>query len=74
MNAKDLIGKRALRTKPVDYKNGHHDWSYTGGSPVTIVNVTESHITIRNIHGLNVLDSRWNDDNWQEYEAIVQRN
>ena len=43
-NAKDLVGKYVLRTKPATYPHGQIDRSYMSGTPIKIVEVTSSHI------------------------------
>lgn len=66
MRACQLVGKTALRSKPVDLGNGHKDYSYSGGTPVLIKSYDGSHVEIKsNISGMgHYLDSRWDDDNW----------
>lgn len=66
---KHLIGKKAIRTKPVDLQNGNKDWSWSSGSGVVIVNVTDTHVYITDNHSDKpyALDSRWLDGNWAEY-------
>jgi hypothetical protein len=70
MKAKELIGKKVLRTKPVLMQTGLLDYSYCGGTPAIILGATDSHVYIKTRYGekLWVLDSRWNDDNWVLYE------
>lgn len=69
MHASQLVGKQVLRTKPVRYSNGVEDRSYGSGKPVTIIAVTDSHITIEQDMGGEAyrsnLDSLWFND-WTE--------
>lgn len=72
---KNLIGKRALRTAPVTYSNGHKDWSYAGGSGVEIVNVTDTHVYIKLNHSdmVHALDAQWLDGNWTEFKPETEK-
>jgi hypothetical protein len=72
MKASELVGQKALRTKPVDLKNGHQDYSYCGGTGTKILKVTDSHIYVEGHCGPWVLDNRWLDDNWTDYIELVQ--
>jgi hypothetical protein len=65
MHARDLIGKWALRTQPVNGDN-----SYGNGSPVFIEDVTESHAFIRSTYNkhCSALSGEWMD-NWVEWPA-----
>lgn len=77
MNAKELIGKEAIRTAPTNLP----DYSYCS-EPVLIVNATENHVVIKSkmCHGKNanyddirphVLDCRFADDNWTGYKELI---
>ena len=80
MKAKDLIGKLAIRTKPVVVNDGGvKDYSYTT-TPIHITNVTDNHIVYdlegtkeESIYGKNtyILNSIWLDDNWEDYENLI---
>lgn len=77
MQARDLIGHLAIRTKPTSY--GDH--SYTD-SPLRILAVTENHIAcgypkesvFAHILGNkpHILDYRWLDDNWTDYDELMR--
>jgi len=68
MKACQLIGKKALRTKPADLQNGNKDYSYSAGYPVLIKSYNGFNIGI--VSSLSTrehfLDGRWDDDNWIE--------
>jgi hypothetical protein len=70
MKAKDLIGKKAVRTAPVRLTG---DRSY-GTTPILIQNVTDSHIVYTSLENflddrsVRLLNSMWIDDNWTNYE------
>jgi len=76
MEAKDLVGKLAIRTGPVAYG----DWSYTT-SPIKIVKVTDAHIVV-SYEGtdegkifdtdLFILNTHWLDDKWTDYEKLIK--
>lgn len=74
MNTNKLIGKWAIRTKPMIYENGVKDWSYTD-DPVFILKVDDSHILYKHYLLENkepyILDNRWNDNNWIDYKKLV---
>jgi hypothetical protein len=86
MKAIELVGKLAIRTKPSelginDYSGERNcDYSYTT-TPIRIIKVTENHI-IYNHKGTGegslfgkdkyILDSRWLDDNWTDYQELVK--
>lgn len=85
MKVMNLIGKLAIRTKPICYGRDDFslekikDYSYTT-EPIHILKVTDSHI-IYNYQRTNqegifgcktyLLDSRWNDNNWIDYEELM---
>lgn len=78
MKASDLIGKNAIRTKPMNIGNGLHDYSLTS-SPIHIINATDSHIIYEYLPEYDrilaekkrILDCRWCDDNWIDFEFIL---
>jgi hypothetical protein len=78
MKATELTGKEAIRTKPCDMKNERFDYSYCAEA-IKIIKATETHIFYQNtgidkkIFGdrIHILDHRWCDDNWIEYEYPV---
>jgi len=75
MYAKELIGKRAVRTAPA---NGDNSYRTT---PIKIVKATETHIVYKydGMSGIfaslgdkvNLLNSDWNDNNWIDYDELV---
>lgn len=73
MKASQLIGKEAIRTKPVQYETGIKDFSYTTSS-IKIIKVTDSHIVYQNkmFDTPSILDIRWQDGNWEDYEKLVK--
>lgn len=86
MKANKLIGKLAIRKKPVtlgrnDFTEEYnYDYSYTS-EPIKILKVTDEHIIYshkdtnqENIFGdeVSILDNRWNDDNWIDYEELIK--
>lgn len=80
MKAINLVGKLAIRTKPVYYSNGNYDRSYTT-YPIRIHKVTKNHIVYshegtseENIFGKKVfiLDNLYNDNNWADYNKLVR--
>jgi len=74
MRAKELVGKMAIRTAPVQYGNGNQDFSYTS-DPIEIAKVTENHIVYnREMFGeqhTSILNNRWLDDNWTDYVELM---
>ena len=86
MKAIELVGKLAIRTKPVSYGKNNligeevKDYSHTT-TPLKIVKVTDTHVIIsyegtkeEKIFGkeLFILDERWNDDNWIDYKELIK--
>lgn len=72
MQAKELIGKIAIRTAP----NKRGDWSYTD-EPILIVNATDDHIYAKkndfgDIREL-IFNQRFTDDNWELFEKVVPK-
>lgn len=77
MNAKELIGKEAIRTAPTKSP----DYSYCS-YPVLIINATEHHVVIKSKGIFNkdkayididphILDCRFCDDNWTDYDELI---
>lgn len=100
MNATQLIGKKAIRTKPCKLKEAEqtppmfgmlamgigtatHDYSYSR-EPIIILAATESHIVYKHTDDsvyakmgngkveTHILDSRWCDDNWTDYDELMK--
>lgn len=81
MKASQLVGKLAVRTAPVNlgtnpinlWVSASKDFSYIT-EPIRIVKVTDSHIVYKsgNSERLNLMDSRYIDDNWTDYEELVK--
>jgi hypothetical protein len=78
MKASDLIGKNAIRTKPMNIGDGVQDYSHNR-SPIHIVNATDSHIVYEYLEEYDkflsgkkrILDCRWCDDNWIDLEFLL---
>lgn len=86
MNAKELIGRKALRTEPILEKrmdsslslfpanNTFENYFYCT-EPVKIINATENHIAVeRKGIGdkfITILDKRYCDNNWVDYDDLV---
>lgn len=74
MKAKELIGKKAIRTAPAKF-NG--DRSYMT-HPILIVDVCESHIKYKMLDSIfdtnkeYLLGVGWLDDNWKEYKKLFE--
>ncbi|MDP4158184.1 MAG: hypothetical protein Q8911_00265 [Bacillota bacterium] len=76
MHARELIGKKAIRTGPVDYGNGRKDFSYTTDG-LFILAVTGSHIVYEHCDSFlegkrSILDNRWLDENWGDYDELMR--
>lgn len=87
MHPSELIGKQAIRTKPV--KDGYVEQGFMGmtmeprmdrrytTSPVTILAVTESHMVCEwkgEFSGTvhrDILDHRFVDNNWTDYDVLL---
>lgn len=65
-----MIGKYVTRTGPCELGNGNKDYSYIGGK-LKILSLDSKHIRCASNIGKNTLDERWMDDNWKEYEEII---
>lgn len=85
MRAEELIGKLAIRTKPVElgkdiFGNRSRDYSYTS-TPIRIVNATNEHVVFdykgtdaeKAFTHVHVLDNRWADNNWIEYKSLFNK-
>jgi hypothetical protein len=89
MHPKQLIGKKAIRTAPVSYgkrtpmfgiggAEENLDYSFTS-EPLVILAVTDSHIVYEYpnycsyLKGNHFLDSRWIDNNWADYQALMDK-
>jgi hypothetical protein len=77
MKAIELIGKQAIRKAPITYSTGATDHSYTN-EPVIILKATDTHIIFKHPEGtifssdkLHILDCRWNDNNWIDYDELM---
>lgn len=84
MKANKLIGRLAIRTKPVSYGRNNftgeenRDYSYTS-EPIHILKVTDNHIVYdyngtnnEIFEGKHILNNRWLDDNWIDYEKLMK--
>lgn len=67
------IGKYVTRTAPCDYKNGNKDYSYIG-EKIKILSIDKKHVRYATKEWKSTLDERWLDDNWKEYEEIIDIN
>jgi hypothetical protein len=73
MRPQELIGKRAIRTKPVSYGD-YLDNSFSV-NPIRIIKVTNDYILYEYcaFPGLAaLLDEKWLDDNWADYDEWVE--
>ena len=81
MNAKELVGKRAIRTKPVMLENGSFCRSYTDDY-VTIIKATDSHIIYKwsdkflkvcqtANDDINIMSYEYCDENWIDYDELI---
>ena len=76
MKPEELIGKLAIRTNPPRELG---DYSYTS-EPIRIIKVTKNHIVYDHVGTLEenifedktyILDKRWIDDNWEDYNELI---
>lgn len=74
IKAKELIGKKAVRTGPTE----SGDYSYTT-KPLKIVNVTDTHIACEfteesmfDTGEIHLFNKKWLDGKWTSYEEIVK--
>jgi hypothetical protein len=72
MKLEKLVGKKIVRTKPVQYENGVSDHSYTT-TPLLLLKVTEHHMVVKSdiLDNESLLGSRWMDDNWVDYDELI---
>jgi hypothetical protein len=85
MNIAELVGKKAIRTKPMQIREKEeimaftgmrlpkYDYSYTT-EPIEILKVTDNHIVYKSNHfeGKFLLDNRWIDNNWEDYSKLLK--
>ncbi len=67
---KDLIGKYVTRIASCDYGNETKDFSYIG-EKMKLLSIDEKHARLATEFYKTTLDNRWLDDNWKEYEEII---
>lgn len=67
---KEMIGKYVTRTKPCKLRNGIEDYSYIG-EKIKILSLDDNHIRYATRETKSTLDERWLDNNWKEYEEII---
>lgn len=67
---KEMIGKYVTRTGPCKLGNGNKDYSYIGDR-LKILSVDEKNIMYATEEYDGILDERWLDNNWKEYEEII---
>ncbi len=76
MEAKDLVGKLAIRT----FRTNSRDWSYTS-SPINILKVTKNHIMFNHIgtreegifgDEVRILNHEYLDKCWADYKKLVK--
>lgn len=68
--SKEMIGKYVTRIAPCDYNGRDKDYSYIG-ERIKILSLDDKHIRYASVTGKSTLDERWLDDNWKEYEEII---
>jgi hypothetical protein len=87
MNIAELVGKKAIRIKPLQIREKEeimpftgrrlpkYDYSYTA-EPIEILKVTDNHIVYKNNYFEDklLLDNRWIDDNWEDYDRLIEIN
>jgi len=78
MKANKLIGKWAIRTKPVIYETRAKDSSYCS-TPLFILKATDDHIIclhydkwLREKDKPYILNSCWCDDGWISYKKLIK--
>ncbi len=84
MKATELIGKLAIRTKPVflgfEGLRENCDYSYTT-TPIRILKVTDNHIIYNHVgtseekifgKKKHILNLRWLDNNWTDYNKLMK--
>ena len=65
-----MIGKYVTRTGPCELGNGNKDYSYIGDR-LKILSVDGKNIRYATEEYSGILDERWLDNNWKEYEEII---
>lgn len=66
-----MIGKYVTRTGACKLGNGNKDYSFIGDK-IKVLSLDSKHIRCAsNKIGRFVLDERWLDDNWKEYEEMI---
>lgn len=70
MKASELVGKKALRTAPMQGNYGT-DNSYSSGKGILILKVTDHHIYFQDGDYQSTLNFNWLDNNWTEYDDTV---
>lgn len=73
MKLKNLIGKKAIRNKPIKTISNYqvNDYSFTE-TPAKILKVDDNYVVIKtkNNKPLALLSETWDDGNWENYEKI----
>jgi len=79
MNAKELVGKMAIRSSHVMHPNGRIDYSYTD-EPIFVKNATDEYIIFTypqksklSSEKLHILGHEFCDDNWDNYDQLDER-
>jgi len=77
MYAKELIGRKAIRTAPAMYMNGVIDNGFTN-VPIWIRSATDSHIVFSYLdesgfdqEKIHVISADFCDDNWVDYDQLI---
>lgn len=77
MYARELIGKKAIRTTHVTYAHGNISRSFMQ-EPIIIQKVTDTHIVYTYPEGdiclsdkLHILPYEYCDDNWIDYDELI---
>jgi len=77
MNAKELVGKMAIRSSHVMHPNGRIDYSYTN-EPIFVKNATDEYIIFTYPKGsgldsekLHILGREFCDENWNDYDELI---
>ena len=66
----ETIGKYVTWTGPCKLGNGNRDYSYIGDR-IKILSVDEKYLRCASNIGRIILDERWLDDNWKEYQELI---
>jgi hypothetical protein len=73
-HVRHLVGKRALRIKPVRIgrSSDNEDWSFMGGQGIVISKVTAHHVYVLRDNGQeSALDYRYLDGEWVEWDGTM---